>query len=238
MTIDQRCKSYELPALIKHRRKETTRLNERSTSSERMLLSRLKIFFWDFVGLEPSGTWSPRWRESNALAGYTTGPSIGPVVYPANAFDSRQRGDIRYRLVQVRQNLKTRLFGLAACNCLSLFLPLSFSPPSYFLSFSIQKWDSKSLAFRTPSLLSCRRRLQAWRSIAVHRSRLISLHLQQRRWMKPLPKRGQKLCCVTFLMLVSVSVTDTSRSHCIAFRHVMLLSWFILRLLCVCVQVL
>ena len=37
-------------------------------------------FFWDFVGLEPSGTQSPRWRESNALAGYTTGPSSIPVV--------------------------------------------------------------------------------------------------------------------------------------------------------------
>ena len=34
----------------------------------------------------------------------------GPVVYPANAFDSRLRGDsmIRYRLVQVRQNLKKK----------------------------------------------------------------------------------------------------------------------------------
>ena len=46
---------------------------------------------------------------------------------------------IRYRLVQVRQNLKKRLFGLAARNRLSLFLPLSFSPSSHFLSFSIQK---------------------------------------------------------------------------------------------------
>ena len=47
---------------------------------------------------------------------------------------------IRYRLVQVRQNLKRRLFGLAARNRLSLSLPLSFSSSSYFLSFSIQKW--------------------------------------------------------------------------------------------------
>ena len=53
------------------------------------------FFFWDFVGLESSGTWSPRRRESNALAGYTTRPSSedGPVVYPANTFDSRLRGD-------------------------------------------------------------------------------------------------------------------------------------------------
>ena len=37
----------------------------------------LYLFFCvcDFVGLEPSGTWSPRRRESNALVGYTTGPS-------------------------------------------------------------------------------------------------------------------------------------------------------------------
>ena len=46
---------------------------------------------------------------------------------------------IRYRLVQVRQNLKKRLFGLAARNRLSLSLPLSFSSSSYYLSFSIQK---------------------------------------------------------------------------------------------------
>ena len=56
------------------------------------------FFFWDFVGQ----AWTKRYRitrkqESNALAGYTTGPSseseVGPVVHPANAFDSRQRGD-------------------------------------------------------------------------------------------------------------------------------------------------
>ena len=35
-----------------------------------------KVFFCDFVGLEPSGTLSPRRRESNALAGYTTGYRI------------------------------------------------------------------------------------------------------------------------------------------------------------------
>ena len=46
---------------------------------------------------------------------------------------------IRYRLVQVRQNLKKRLFGLAACNRFCLSLPLSFSSSSNFLSFSIQK---------------------------------------------------------------------------------------------------
>ena len=33
------------------------------------------FFFWDFVGLEPNGTKSTRRGESNALAGYTTGPS-------------------------------------------------------------------------------------------------------------------------------------------------------------------
>ena len=49
---------------------------------------------------------------------------------------------IRYRLVQIRQNLKKRLFGLAARNRLSLSRPLSFSPSSYFLSFSVQKWKA------------------------------------------------------------------------------------------------
>ena len=47
---------------------------------------------------------------------------------------------IRYRLVQVRQNLKKRLFGLAVRNRLSLSLPLSFSSSAYFRSFSMQTW--------------------------------------------------------------------------------------------------
>ena len=65
----------------------------------------------------------------------------GPVVYPANVFDSRLRDDIiRYRLVQVWQNLKKkRPSRLAACNCLFRSFPLSFSSLSYFLSFSKQK---------------------------------------------------------------------------------------------------
>ena len=47
---------------------------------------------------------------------------------------------IRYRLVQVRQNLKKkRLFGLAAHYRPSLSLPPSFSSSSYFLSFSKPK---------------------------------------------------------------------------------------------------
>ena len=50
-----------------------------------------KVFFCDFVGLEPSGTKSPRRRESNALS--RIHHEDVPVVYPANAFDSRLRGD-------------------------------------------------------------------------------------------------------------------------------------------------
>ena len=61
----------------------------------------------------------------------------GPVVYLANAFDSRLRGEQVLR--GSRQNLKKRLFGLTARNRPSLSLRLSFSPSSYFLSFSIQK---------------------------------------------------------------------------------------------------
>ena len=47
---------------------------------------------------------------------------------------------IHHRTILIRQNLQKRLFGLAARNRLSLSLPLSFSPSSSFLSFSIQKW--------------------------------------------------------------------------------------------------
>ena len=66
-------------------------------------------------------------------------PEGGPVVYPANAFDSRLQGDQLQVGVEVRQNLKNRLFGLAASNCLSLTLSLSFSSLPYFLSFSVQR---------------------------------------------------------------------------------------------------
>ena len=59
---------------------------------------------------------------------------------------------IRYRLVQVRQNQKKRLFGLAARNRLSLSLPLSYSPLSYFLSFSIQKCCPCHVLFLVPSI--------------------------------------------------------------------------------------
>ena len=48
----------------------------------------------DFVAFEPSGTWSPRRRESNALVEYTPGLSWGWFGGdPGNAFDSLQRGD-------------------------------------------------------------------------------------------------------------------------------------------------
>ena len=104
------------------------------------------FFFWDFVGLEPSGVESPRRRESNAFAGYTTGPSSGwsgledsPVVYLANTFDSRLRGD-SVTLGSSPTKPQTRLFELADHNRLSLSLPLSFSSSSYLFSFSKQKW--------------------------------------------------------------------------------------------------
>ena len=63
---------------------------------------------------------------------------------------------IRYRLVQVRQNQKI-LFGLAARKRLSLSLPLSFSPSSYFLSFSIQKMTKKESHCRRTTVSSSKR---------------------------------------------------------------------------------
>ena len=70
-----------------------------------------KVFFFFFFFFWFCRTWTKRYlitsqtrvkrvsrihhRTILALAGYTTGPSSedGPVVYPANAFDSRLRGD-------------------------------------------------------------------------------------------------------------------------------------------------
>ena len=43
--------------------------------SRLLLLSCVRSSFWDFVGLEPSDTRSPRRQKSNALEWYTTGSS-------------------------------------------------------------------------------------------------------------------------------------------------------------------
>ena len=59
----------------------------------------------------------------------------GPVVYPANAFDSYLRGD-KVPLGSSKTISQKRLFGLAARNCLAVPLPRSFSSSSYFFSFS------------------------------------------------------------------------------------------------------
>ena len=54
-----------------------TKKDEKGRDREwRLRVANPKVyFFWDFVRLEPSGTWSPRSRQSNASAGYTTRPS-------------------------------------------------------------------------------------------------------------------------------------------------------------------
>ena len=64
------------------------------------------FFFWDFVGLKPSGTLSPCRRESNALAGYTSWSSISDLHVHSLICEM-----IRYRLVQVRKNLKNGFSG-------------------------------------------------------------------------------------------------------------------------------
>ena len=89
--------------------------------------------------------------------------------------------------------------------------------------------DSKSLAFRVRRLLSCWRRLQAWRSIAFQAKQLAPAAAPP--WTEPLRQRGQKLCCVTFLMLVSEARrtrVSASLSATWCFYH----AWFILGLLC------
>ena len=48
-----------------------------------------KVFFWDFVGLEPSG---PNYLADESQTCYPDTPP-GHPMYPANAFDSRLRGD-------------------------------------------------------------------------------------------------------------------------------------------------
>ena len=61
-----------------------------------------------------------------------------PMVYPANALDSRLRGDW-VPLGSSPIKSQKSIFGLATRNHLSLSLLLSFSSSSYFLSFSKQK---------------------------------------------------------------------------------------------------
>ena len=81
------------------------------------------FFFFLVVGLEPSDTESPRRRESNALAGYTTGPSsmvrwcirltrLTMVRWCIRLTRLTLVCEvIRYRLVQVRQNQKKKHFS-------------------------------------------------------------------------------------------------------------------------------
>ena len=67
-------------------------------------------------------------------------PEDGPVVYPANACDSCLRGH-QIPLGSSPTKPQKTFFWLPARNCLSLSLRLSFSPLSYFLSFSIETWE-------------------------------------------------------------------------------------------------
>ena len=67
------------------------------------------------------------------------------MVYPANAFDSRLRGDQVPLGSGSTKSQKERLFGLAACNRLFIFLPLSFSSSSYLLSFSKQNFKKLNI---------------------------------------------------------------------------------------------
>ena len=61
----------------------------------------------------------------------------GPVMYPANAFVSRLRGG--YVPLGSSPTKSEKTFRVGGRNRPPLSLRLSFSPSSYFLSFSIQK---------------------------------------------------------------------------------------------------
>ena len=78
---------------------------------------------------------------------------------------------IRYRLVQVRQNLKKKKkdCGLAARNRLSLSLPLSFSSSSYFLSFSKTKIQTFRVCLYNAVLEMERRVSPGWNLARVQR---------------------------------------------------------------------
>ena len=98
--------------------------------------------FGNFVGLQLRGTQSPHRRESNALAGYTTGPS---PVYPAKAFDSRLRSVwVPRTVVQIRQKSEKNPFHVGSPQSpfsffFFLALPVSFSSSPFFLSFKNQQ---------------------------------------------------------------------------------------------------
>ena len=80
------------------------------------------FFFWDFVGFEryliTSQTRVKRVSQD------------GQVVYPANTFDSRLRGDLRYRLVQVQQNLTNKKEEKSSQHLTTM--PSAFPAASFF----------------------------------------------------------------------------------------------------------
>ena len=114
LIVDPRGQRWILIFILRKKRSKTKkRMNEEEIAGKAIAGSQPEksFFFWDFVGLEPSGTESPRRQESNALAGYTTGPSSdGQVVQMVRWCVRLTRLTlvcevIRHRLVQVRQNL-------------------------------------------------------------------------------------------------------------------------------------
>ena len=89
-------------------RKEVRRRRERKRKRVRKVIAghQLEKSFWDLSGLEPSGTWSPRTRKSthepNAPPGHLR--MVWWCIQLTRLTLVCEM--IRYRLVQVRQNLK------------------------------------------------------------------------------------------------------------------------------------
>ena len=107
-----------------------------------------------------------------------------------------------------------RLFRLAARSRLSLSLPLSFCPSSYFLSFSIQKWihpfTIEVALLYVFSLSNSLFFTANWAAIPTHTSRVVSVLHNSRCWKKP----SVFACLSTFARKINTAAWWSSPRAC------------------------